>query len=127
MVAAGDAYVLVVDDDPAIRGLVADALRFEGYVVDLAAHGREALEALRARRPATIILDLMMPVMDGFAFLETCRTERLCENVPIVIISAVKDALKRVHGGPLYACVGKPFDLDELVRTVDQFVDASAR
>src|SRR5205807_6180618 len=55
-------YVLVVDDDPAIRGLVGDALRSEGYTVDLAAHGREALDAMRARRPSTVVLDLMMPV-----------------------------------------------------------------
>ena len=90
-------YVLVVDDDPAIRGLVADALRGEGYAVDLAAHGREALDALRARRPATIVLDLMMPVMDGFSFMEACHHEQLCENVPIVVISAVHDALQRIH------------------------------
>ncbi len=90
-------YVLVVDDDPAIRGLVADALRGEGYAVDLAAHGREALDALRARRPATIVLDLMMPVMDGFSFIEACQREHLCADVPIVVISAVQDALKRVE------------------------------
>src|SRR5258708_34601943 len=80
-------YVLVVDDDPAIRGLVADALRGEGYVVDLAAHGREALDAMRASRPVTIILDLMMPVMDGFSFLEACQKEQLCADVPTVVIS----------------------------------------
>src|SRR5262249_59706748 len=69
-------YVLIVDDDPAIRGLMADALRSEGYAVDLAAHGAEALEAVRARCPATVLLDLMMPVMDGFAFIEACRPEQ---------------------------------------------------
>lgn len=117
---ASEPYVLVVDDDPAIRGLVADALRDEGYTVDLAAHGREALEAMRARRPATVVLDLMMPVMDGFSFMEACHSEQLCENVPIVVISAVQDALQRVSEAPVYACVAKPFDLDELIRTVSQ-------
>jgi CheY-like chemotaxis protein len=114
-------YVLVVDDDPAIRGLVADALRIEGYVVDLAAHGREALEALRARRPATIVLDLMMPIMDGFMFLEACHKERLCVGVPIVVISAVQDALKRSAEVPIHACLAKPFDLDDLVRMVGRY------
>src|SRR5215211_8502819 len=94
-------YVLVVDDDPAIRGLVGDALRGEGYAVDLAAHGREALDAMRARRPATVILDLMMPVMDGFSFMEACHQEALCDGVPIVVISAVKDALARVQHVPV--------------------------
>ena len=118
-------YVLVVDDDPAIRGLVADALRDEGFSVDLAAHGREALEALRARRPLTIVLDLMMPIMDGFSFMEACHHEQLCENVPIVVISAVHDALQRVREVPIRACIAKPFDLEELVRTIARFADGS--
>src|SRR3954447_8960343 len=104
-----DAYVLVVDDDPAIRGLVAEALRVEGYSVDLAAHGREALEAMRARRPATVGLDLMMPVMDGFSFIEACQKEQLCAGVPIVVISAVQDALKRMEEIEVHACIAKPF------------------
>jgi DNA-binding response OmpR family regulator len=122
---ATESYVLVVDDDPAIRGLVADALREEGYTVDLAAHGREALEAMRARRPSTIVLDLMMPVMDGFSFIETCQNERLCDNVPIVVISAVHEALERIQMEPIHACVAKPFDLNELIRTVVLHASAS--
>ncbi len=115
---ATEAYVLVVDDDPAIRGLVADALRAEGYSVDLAAHGREALEAMRARRPSTVVLDLMMPVMDGFSFLEACQNEQLCDNVPIVVISAVFEALERIQAAPIQAYMAKPFDLDDLIQTV---------
>ena len=116
-----ESYVLVVDDDPAIRGLVGDALREEGFSVDLAAHGREALEAMRARRPSTIVLDLMMPIMDGFTLMETCHTEQLCPDVPIVVISAAHDALQRLREVSVNACIAKPFDLDELVRTVGQF------
>jgi CheY-like chemotaxis protein len=118
-------YVLIVDDDPAIRGLMADALRSEGYTVDLAAHGAEALDAMRARRPATVLLDLMMPVMDGFTFIETCHREQLCEDVPIVVISAVQDALNRVSELPVHACLAKPFDLDELVRLVGHYAGPS--
>jgi CheY-like chemotaxis protein len=114
-------YVLVVDDDPAIRGLVGDALRGEGYAVDLAAHGREALEAMRVRRPAMVVLDLMMPVMDGFSFIEECHRERLCVDVPIVVISAVQDALRRITEVPVHACLAKPFDLDDLVRLVGRY------
>jgi DNA-binding response OmpR family regulator len=115
---ATESYVLVVDDDPAIRGLVADALRGEGYSVDLAAHGREALEAMRARRPATVVLDLMMPLMDGVSFIKACQNEQLCEDVPIVVISALNDAVQRVHEMPVQAYVAKPFDLNDLIRTV---------
>ena len=114
-------YVLIVDDDPAIRGLVGDALRDEGYSVDLAAHGREALDAMRARKPSTVVLDLMMPIMDGVTFIEACHSEQLCENVPIVVISAVHDALQQIREMPVHACMAKPFDIDELVRTVGQF------
>src|SRR5438105_11335744 len=90
-------YVLVVDDDPAIRGLVADALRGEGYSVDLAAHGREALDAMRARCPVTVVLDLMMPVMDGISFMEACLAEQLCGGVPIVVISAAHEAMRKIQ------------------------------
>lgn len=120
-------YVLVVDDDPAIRGLVGDALRSEGYTVDLAAHGREALDAMRARRPSTVVLDLMMPVMDGFSFIEACHHEQLCDGVPIVVISAVHDALERINEVPVHACIAKPFDLDDLVRTVGQFASPNGQ
>lgn len=122
---ASEPYVLVVDDDPAIRGLVADALREEGYTVDLAAHGREALEAMRARRPSTVVLDLMMPVMDGFSFMEACQSEQLCENVPIVVISAVHDAMQQFNQGRIHACVAKPFDLNELIRTVSHLASGN--
>jgi CheY-like chemotaxis protein len=118
-------YVLIVDDDPAIRGLMADALRSEGYAVDMAAHGAEALEAMRARRPSTVLLDLMMPVMDGFSFIEACHREQLCIDVPIVVITAVQDALRRIQEVPVHACVAKPFDLADLVRTVEQFARGS--
>ena len=120
-------YVLVVDDDPAIRGLVGDALRSEGYSVDLAAHGREALEAMRARKPSTVVLDLMMPVMDGFSFMEACHLEQLCDGVHIVVISAVYDALQRISDMPITACIAKPFDLDDLVRTVGRFARPNGR
>src|SRR5918911_1044782 len=120
-------YVLVVDDDPAIRGLVGDALRSEGYAVDLAAHGREALEAMRASRPSTVVLDLMMPVMDGFSFMQACHLEQLCDGVPIVVISAVHEALDQIRDMPVQACIAKPFDLEELVRTVGQFVRPNGR
>jgi CheY-like chemotaxis protein len=118
-------YVLIVDDDPAIRGLMADALRSEGYAVDMAAHGAEALEAMRARRPATILLDLMMPVMDGFTFIEHCHREQLCDGVPILVISAVQEALNRAGELPVHAVLAKPFDLDELVRLVGRYAGPS--
>lgn len=120
-------YILVVDDDPAIRGLVGEALRSEGYSVDMAAHGREALEAVRASKPATIVLDLMMPIMDGLSFMEACHREALCPDVPIVVISAASDALHQMRSQPVNACIQKPFDLDDLVRTVGRYASPNGR
>jgi len=120
-------YVLVVDDDPAIRGLVAEALRGEGYVVDLAAHGREALDAMRANRPDTVVVDLMLPVMDGVSFLEACQKEDLCADVPIVVMSSQQDRLRRVHEMPVNAGFARPFDLDDLVRTVAHYAHLNGR
>jgi CheY-like chemotaxis protein len=62
----------------------------------------------------------MMPTMDGFTFMEACHHEQLCDNVPIVVISAVHDALQRMNEVPVHACIAKPFDLDELIRTITE-------
>src|SRR5216683_1405811 len=83
--------ILVVEDDAAIRGLVSDVLRDDGYDVREATNGVEALEQLRYERPDLIVLDLMMPVMDGWAFVEECRRKRVCGDVPIVVTSASHD------------------------------------
>src|SRR4051794_12204641 len=83
--------ILVVEDDDAIRGLVSDVLRDDGYQVREATNGIEALEQLRSGRPDLIVLDLMMPVMDGWAFVEECRNNQYCQGVPIVVTSASHD------------------------------------
>ena len=66
--------VLVVDDDETIRALVSDVLRLRGFRVETAADGQQALTRIQAARPDAVVLDLMMPIMDGWTFLERCRT-----------------------------------------------------
>jgi CheY-like chemotaxis protein len=80
--------VLVVDDDPDILEAICDILETEGYEVARARHGEEALMRVEARRPAVILLDLMMPVMDGVAFAQALRLRPAVRDVPIVVISA---------------------------------------
>jgi CheY-like chemotaxis protein len=63
----------------------------------------------------------MMPVMDGFSFIEACQKEKLCDDVPIVVVSVVHEALRRVLDLRVNACIAKPFDLEDLVRTVGRF------
>jgi CheY-like chemotaxis protein len=80
--------VLVVDDDPAIREMVRRGLEREGIPVVEAEHGRAALSRLAAPRPALILLDLMMPEMDGFEFLETLRGLPEFAAIPVVVLTS---------------------------------------
>ena len=119
--------VLVVDDDPAIRGMVAEFLSEEGYAVDTAAHGGEALEAVRSTRPSAIVLDALMPVMDGWQFLDACHKEGLCESTPVIVVSAVPESaeLAAQHGARAYC--GKPFSLIELESHIRSLTNSAAQ
>ncbi len=78
--------ILIVDDHPHILGLLGDILRLEGYPIHTAVDGQEALESVEACRPDLIFLDVLMPKMDGFAFMEALKGRRIF--IPIVIITA---------------------------------------
>src|SRR5207248_10941463 len=75
--------VLVVDDDAGIRSIVAELLEDEGYTVDTADDGAQALQRAREAPPAAILLDLMMPVLDGWGFVGACRQQGICVGVPV--------------------------------------------
>jgi CheY-like chemotaxis protein len=108
--------VLVVDDDAEIRESIADLLREEGYEAPVAAHGREALEQIAAGlRPDLIVLDLMMPVMDGWQFLEARARDPLLEALPVVVVSATPDTLQPPE---IRAFIRKPMRLTELLAVV---------
>ena len=115
----GERLVLVVDDDPDILQTLALCLSTEGYRVQMAANGKEALEALAAERPAVILLDLMMPVMDGWQFVAE-MDKRGQRAAPLLILSA--DRAVQGHAAKLRAdaFLAKPFDLDELLVKVSQ-------
>jgi two-component system response regulator MprA len=107
--------ILVVDDEPAVRDSLDRALRLEGYKVDLAADGAEALSALGSASPDAVVLDLMMPRVDG---LEVCRRMRAAGNrTPVLVLTArdaVSDRVKGLDAGADDYLV-KPFALDELL------------
>jgi CheY-like chemotaxis protein len=130
--ASETARVLVVDDDPVIRSTVAELLLDEGYEVEQAADGAEALQALARSVPDVIVLDLMMPVLDGWAFVERCRAVLATRDVPIVVMSAthnLHESAERLHAMGVRAVVAKPFDVDALIAIVQRYaaVDSSAR
>jgi two-component system response regulator MprA len=110
--------VLVVDDEPAVRESISRSLRFEGYQVELARDGFDALEAVRLQRPDMVILDVMMPALDG---LETCRRLRGAgDHTPVLMLTARRTVGDRVAGLDAGAddYLVKPFALEELLARV---------
>ncbi|MDP9431306.1 MAG: response regulator transcription factor [Actinomycetota bacterium] len=113
-----EAQLLVVDDEPNIRELLAASLRFAGFDVRAAADGEEALEQVRRYRPDLVLLDVMMPGMDGFEVVRRLRADSVA--VPVLFLTA-RDAVEdRVSGLTLGAddYVTKPFSLEEVLARV---------
>jgi CheY-like chemotaxis protein len=123
---ASSKRVLVVDDDDAIRLTVADALQDEGYQVMTATNGREALERVESGPPDAIVLDLMMPIMDGWGFLEACRQRELCQGIPVLVMSAYRRLTETAPDLKVRACIAKPFELDVLLGAVDRLLHHAA-
>jgi two-component system OmpR family response regulator len=110
--------VLVIDDEPNITSLVATALRYEGFEVATAATGREALAQVEAFRPHMLVLDVMLPDLDGFEVARRLRQD--AQRVPILFLTA-KDATEdKVRGLTLGGddYVTKPFSLEELLARI---------
>jgi two-component system, chemotaxis family, chemotaxis protein CheY len=116
--------VLVVDDDPDILDAICDILEGEGYRVARARHGLEALERTAEETPAIILLDLMMPVMDGLAFAHALRQRDSAHRIPIVVISADGNPQKAAAIGA-QGYLAKPFDIDALLAHVSSMAGAS--
>lgn len=106
--------VLVVDDEPAIRALVAKIVERAGLPVDSARDGAEAIEKMGECQYAVIVLDLMMPNVDGFALVEHIRNSGGRHPAIIVISAGESSALRRLDGSIVHSIVRKPFDIDVL-------------
>lgn len=114
-----DDRVMVVEDDAETRELIAEVLRDDGYVVQTAANGAEALATLRtgSMPPTLILLDLMMPVMSGWQFLDERATDPRLARIPVLVLSA--DPTRQLASSRgVVAVVGKPFDLPRLLKLV---------
>ena len=114
------ATILLAEDNSDTREAIAQVLAVEGYTVITAVHGKQALEQLQAGlRPALILLDLMMPVMDGWEFRKAQLGEPALAAIPVVLISA-HDEVARA-GTALHAAgvVRKPVDIEEMLRTIE--------
>ena len=115
---AEPARVLVVDDEESITQLVSTVLRYEGFAVETAADGRAAVKAAKTFRPDLVVLDVMLPDLDGFEVYR--RLEGSSARLPVLFLTARDSTEDRVHGLTLGAddYMGKPFSLEELVARV---------
>ncbi|MDH6127561.1 two-component system OmpR family response regulator [Kitasatospora sp. GP82] len=120
----GEPFLLVVDDEPNIRELLSASLRFSGFRVASAATGEEALEAVAAERPDLVVLDVMLPDLDGFTVVERLREQsrwpQSGEHVPVLFLTAKDGTGDKVHGLAAGAddYVTKPFSLEELIARI---------
>lgn len=108
---------LVVEDDPAIRRLVEKLLSRRGIDIDTAHDGRIAVEKLRSQRYSVLILDLMVPEINGFEVIEFLKRENI--HTPVAVVSAVsQQALTRLDLDIVKLVISKPFDVDEFTRAI---------
>lgn len=111
--------VLVVDDDTSILDTVSSILSGEGYEVVSATSGKEALEAVARKQPVVILLDMRMPVMDGWAVARALHSQGI--SVPIVVMTAAESAKRWADEVGAEGYLAKPFGLDELLAAVERF------
>lgn len=125
-VEGGCRTVLIVDDDDDVRQLIKDILEEEGYDVLVARHGGDALAQLRTKKPApcVILLDLMMPVMDGWEFLAEQHTDASLKAIPIVLFSADRSMNERAAALGAAGVLSKPVHLEDLLRVVEEHCSA---
>jgi len=110
-------YILIADDDPLLRAILEHKLEGAGYAVKSVENGRAALDTAAAETPSVIVLDAMMPVMDGFEALRRFKQDPALAGIPIIMLTALKREADIVSALKLGAAdyVAKPFNPDELV------------
>ncbi|HET7081019.1 MAG TPA: response regulator [Chloroflexia bacterium] len=115
--------VLVVDDDPAILEICSDLLQTEGYAVMVATNGQQALEQIRTDPPHVVLMDIMMPVLDGVEACRQVKANPATADIPVVLMSARTNLTRQSQDlASADALVAKPFDIDHLLNTIHDLV-----
>lgn len=115
-----DYDILVIDDEPHIVELIKNILEFENYSVRFAYNGVEGIEQVRKQKPSLIILDIMMPEMDGYEFTERLKTDEAYNDIPIVMLTAkgkTSDMQKGYLSG-VEGYISKPFNSHDLLGVI---------
>jgi DNA-binding response OmpR family regulator len=121
--------ILVVEDDPDLRTILSLQLRTEGFEVLMAEDGAAGFELAKFDRPDVIVLDLMMPVMDGFSVLKRLRSVDSLMGIPVLILTASEDDRHRRRGS-IYqadAYMNKPYNLQKLTEVIRKLVAQGSR
>ena len=119
--------VLIVDDDPEVRTILATALRQKALNVEMAVDGREAIERLRTNAYAVVLLDLMMPHIDGFGVLDAIHNGVANPPVVLVVTGASRQLIEQIDTQRIHGIVRKPFDPLEVAAIVASCADVRGR
>jgi len=122
--AASRPRVLIIDDDEAVCEVLRDVLTDEGYAVATVPHGAAALELVKHHHPAVIILDLRMPIMDGWSFAEQYRRQAK-PAASLILVSAMKDIEESARRIGAATFIQKPFELTDVVSKIERCIAAS--
>jgi CheY-like chemotaxis protein len=117
--------ILVVDDEPVIRDMMVDILDLEGYVIEVARNGRDALERLlhaKSSEGYLIFLDLMMPVMDGYELCLSLNADTQLRARHTIVLMSALDQLSATNGLHADAIMPKPFVVEDVLHIIQQFM-----
>ncbi len=120
----GRPRVLVIDDDDAVCEILREALTDDGYAVATVPHGAAALELVKHHQPSVILLDLRMPIMDGWSFAEQYR-RAASPPASLILLSALKDIEENAKRLGASGSIRKPFELDEVTAQIERAISAS--
>jgi CheY-like chemotaxis protein len=121
--------ILCIDDDRLVLGVCTSALEAHGYRVVMATHGHAGIAIAEKERPDLILLDIMLPGMDGFEVCKQLRTDPALRHTPIVLMTAMNEPDLEAKGAEAGATLSlrKPFNFEQVVRTVEQLLGRPRR
>jgi len=119
--------ILVVEDDPKSLKLIRDLLKVSGYKVIEATNGKQGVELAKGKKPDLILMDIMMPVMDGYAACHEIKMEEATKVIPVVLLTSLDYELNKELGKDMGAAeyITKPVDGGELLEVISRFLPSS--